>query len=215
LLFSNLYGVDGSKPDSSKSIKIKSGQTQPEIVSKTVLTPIKSNEHSWATYRGETGDRVEDSYRFLEMHKDIFNLVNPRQELKLSSNSKDEYGEAVKFDQVVNGVKVASEMRFIFKPDGILDCVIGQIDTNARKIDTNPTISEEQAKQIAFNDTPNINNKAEAVRTELIIGRFDGVLRLVWLFGVKSEGAGGSKSLSYIIDAKTGKILEAKSALQF
>jgi Zn-dependent metalloprotease len=217
LMSSWLQAGDLSKPDSLKSSKIEGKKVQPKPATVAEPAPAKISNDRCIPYRGEVGgDRVEDSYRFLETYKDSYGLINPRQELKLKGiigPDKISPITTLIFYQTVNGVKVASEIRLHFEPNGLLNGTAGQIDTNARKVNTNPAISEEQAKQIAFTDTLNINAKPEAVEMELLIARFPDGLRLVWSFGV-INGGGDIGSWGYLIDAQTGKILAVSSALR-
>jgi Zn-dependent metalloprotease len=201
LLVSLILAADSSKPNTDKTANIEVAKAKPVVAN--------YREGGRPEYRGEIGgDRVEDSYRFLEIYKDSYDLINPRQELKLEGEIKDSLIEAVFFYQVVNGVKVASEIKMYFKPDGLLDCTLGQIDTNARKVDTNPIISDEQARQIAADDTKKRGTTLEHAKTvELMIGRFDGICRLVWDINVLRLDSILIDS-DYFIDAKTGAILE-------
>jgi Zn-dependent metalloprotease len=209
LLVSLILAADSSKQNNEKTANINNKKAQPKEATKAEPVVANYREGGRPEYRGEIGgDRVEDSYRFFEIYKDSYGLINPRQELKLEGEQKDSLIEAVFFYQVVNGVKVASEIKAYFKPDGLLDCVLGQIDTNARKVDTNPTISDEQARQIAADDTKKRGTTLEQAKTvELMIGRFDGICRLVWDINVLRLDSILIDS-DYFIDAKTGAILE-------
>ena len=207
-----LEANDIGKPEKT-FIKTNKPQTQDTV--KADLYPKQNTWGSIIPYNGEPGsDRVEDSYRFLELNKDKFQLENPRQELKLRgvigpAKYADIKTTAVKFDQVVNGIKVASEGFTIqFESGGAYYFCHGQIDTSARHVNTNPSISQSQAEQIAFNDTLNFGTNPKAVDIELIIARFNSDLCLVWTFGVTNNRGGSWK---YLIDAQTGKILFAKS----
>jgi Zn-dependent metalloprotease len=207
-----LQAEDSSKLD--KAV-IKESQNQKQDMTKVVSKPYEIEENDLIFYHGVPGgDRVEDSYRFLELNKTRFHLDNPRQELRLRGvNGPAEYADikttTVKFDQVVNGIKVASEGFTIqFESSGAYHFCQGQIDTSARNVNTNPAISLDRAKKIAFSDSLNQNTKAEAKDAELIIARFNSDFYLVWAFGVINNRGGAWK---YLIDAQTGKILIAKS----
>jgi Zn-dependent metalloprotease len=208
-----LYANESSKAD---KVLIKDIKTQTQDTTKATQPIVQTGNNVFIPYNGEPGgDRVEDSYRLLELNKERFHLVNPRQELKLKGViGPDNYGDikttAVKFDQVVNGIKVASAGYTVqFESNGAYYFCHGEIDTSARHVNTNPAISKERAEQIAFNDTLNFNTKAESRHLELLIAKVDDGLRLVWSFGVINERG---DSWKYLIDAQTGKVLEAKNA---
>jgi len=153
--------------------------------------------------KGLTGtDVVEKAYQFFEINKDIFQIDQPRQELVIGEVIK-EATSTVKFYWVLNGVKVQYGGYFLqFSRDGSLYNVEGQVDPEARSINTKPSISEEQAKQIAINDSLNAGKPAEIKEMELLIGRFKGEIKLAWTFYLTN-----SLSWHYAIDAHTGEIL--------
>lgn len=210
-----LYANDSGKQN--KAV-IKDHKVQKQDTTKINLQPKQKEFGSLIPYQGEPGgDRVEDSYRFFEINKDRLHLINPRQELRLKGIlGPEEYDQIkstmVKFDQVVNGVKVASDgYSVVFMSDGVCYSGLGEIDTAARNINTKPAISQAQAEQIAFNDSLNLNTKTQANQVELLIAKLaDGSHKLVWSFYVGNDKGGSWK---YLIDAQTGKILQAKNAL--
>jgi len=162
--------------------------------------------------RGLTGtDVVEKSYQFFEQNKDIFQIVDPRKEFIIRGVINEGWS-TVKFYWAINGVKVQYGGYFLhFNKNGSLYTVEGQIDPEARKINTTPAISEEQAKSIALNDPKHKDARPEISSIELLIGRIDGELRLFWSIGLINGG--GIGSWNYRIDAQTGKVLVCESAL--
>jgi hypothetical protein len=162
--------------------------------------------------KGLTGtDVVEKSYQFFELNKDIFQVVDSRKEF-IVRGVINEGPSTVKFYWAVNGVKVQYGGYFLhFNKNGALYTVEGQIDPEARKINTNPAISEEQAKRIALDDPKHKDAKPEISSIELLTGRIDGELRLFWSIGIINGGGVGS--WNYKVDAQTGKILVCESAI--
>jgi Zn-dependent metalloprotease len=161
------------------------------------------------------GDRVADSYTFFEQNKELFQMPNPKTELLLEGEIKDQIEETVIFNQVSNGVRVRyGQYVMHYNPNGVLETVNGQIDAEARKINTNPAISEEQAKSIAIQDMEKVkvdwpeNAQTEIKNATLTIARFDGELKLAWGLSVIK----GVEGYGYWIDAQTGKIIESGSS---
>jgi Zn-dependent metalloprotease len=210
LLSLNLYAANSNKPSEIKTAKVEKDKAQSQAEGKSMPIITESNENSRAAYYGETGDRVEDSYRFLDLHKDIWNLENPRQELRLQGiigpDKIDTITTTVVFDQVVNGVKVRyGECCIHYKSDGLMYLADVRIDPEARTINTSPAISQEQAIDIARQDTLVKDPNPKVFEPKLLIGRFNGKMLLFWQFGFGYDW-------SYAVDAHTGKILGTESA---
>jgi len=161
--------------------------------------------------KGLTGtDVVEKAYQFFELNKDLFQIEKPRQELVIRQVIREELS-TVKFYWAIDGVKVNYGGYFLqFSRDGSLYNVEGQIDPEARSINTKPSISEEQAKQIAMNDSLNTGQESTFMDMELVIGKFkDNKFQLAWTFGISN-----SRPWIYAIDAHTGEILVRTTAIR-
>ncbi len=168
----------------------------------SVYTPIGESEF------------VKKSFAFLEQNKAHYKITNPRAEFVLKGEINDNGWCTVVLDQVNNGVKVENGYFSInFRHNGPLtfNNIIGFYDPEARKINSTPAISEEQAKSIALNDPKHKDARPEISSIELLIGRIDGELRLFWSIGLINGG--GIGSWNYKIDAQTGKVLVCESAL--
>lgn len=158
-------------------------------------------------------DMVEKVYQFFEINKDIFGIEDPKSELKIDAVNKDEI-HAVKFHRTVNGIKVASNFSILFTKDGKPHNYSGKLYPEAKSIDTNPKLSEEQAIQIALNDSKAYQTTVENVKSaELIIGRFSATLRLAWAINVSKLDSVIFNS-DYFIDAQNGKILDMKTRIR-
>jgi Zn-dependent metalloprotease len=154
-------------------------------------------------------DIVEKVFQFFEINKDIFGIENPKNEFIVDAVLEDEI-QAVKFHWTVNGVKVASNFRVLFSKDGLPIYYSGKIYPEARLINTKPSISEEQAKQIAMNDSLNTGQESTFMDMELVIGKFkDNKFQLAWTFGISN-----SRPWIYAIDAHSGEILVRTSAIR-
>jgi Zn-dependent metalloprotease len=153
-------------------------------------------------------DPVEKAFQFFDLHKTQFHIEDARKEFKLRSSTKgpisDDYH--VKLDQIVNGVKVRSGMYALhFQSDGSLYLVDGQIDPEAKKVDTNPAISEEMAKQIAISENNSDTLAKDYTKSNglLIINTKNGY-HLIWDIECGL--------MIYRIDAQTGTIIESGSS---
>ena len=159
-------------------------------------------------------DPLETVYQFFEANKDIYKLVDPRRELlPVGFKNGIEPVRTIKLRQVVDGVRVNSR-GFVtrFGSDKKLCYVDGQIDPDARQVNTTPAISEERAKEIAVADQRTKRAlKPSIAEAELLIGRFDNKMRLVWHLGL-TEGVGVG-SWYYYIDAHSGKVMQVESAV--
>jgi bacillolysin len=164
--------------------------------------------------RGITAtDLSEKVIQFFEINKDIFGIEEPKTELKIDAVYKDEI-RAVKFHFTVNGIKIASNFSILFTKDGIPHSYSGKIYPEAYELSTTPSITEEQAKQIALDDSKAYHTTIENVKSlELIIGRFDDGLRLAWAINVNKIGSKLINS-DYFIDAQTGKILDVETRIR-
>jgi Zn-dependent metalloprotease len=172
-------------------------------------------------------DPVEMAYQFFELHKDLFQLDNPKKELLLKSCNTDKCvgNTHVSLDQVVNDIKVRyGGYALHFKSNGSLYYLNGAIDPEARKVDTTPSISAEQAKQIAASNPDYEYNNPYFNDVELLIAHFEDGYHLVWRFFLGEITAdfrdqGGlvqtKYDFFYIIDAKTGDILKLEPGAIF
>ena len=162
-------------------------------------------------------DPVDKCYQFLEIHKKLFKIKDPRHEFKLKRNEVvDKMGiTSVVLDQVVNSVKVrVGYYNFsINNHDNKLEYVFGEYHPEARAVDTTPKISKEQAIQIGIANTkplgPNAPDSARQVHVgevELLITRFNGKFHLVWHLGVGYSPIWGGESWYFFIDAKTSEL---------
>jgi Zn-dependent metalloprotease len=156
-------------------------------------------------------DPIEKGYQFFEINKDLFKINNPRKELIVEKASTS----YIRFSWAPNGVKVGCPgYKIFFNKDGKPNLIKGEIYIEARNIDTHPKINAEQAKQISLNDSKAYHTTIENVKgVELLIGKFDDVLRLAWAVNVCKLDSVIFNS-DYYIDAQTGEILDIKTRIR-
>jgi hypothetical protein len=174
-----------------------------------IVTGIRAR----AINRGLTAiDPTERAYQFLELHRDLFGLENPRQELVVERSTT----RTVVFQQMANGIPVIlgrSLIRlapvgysFHIRPDSnLIEEFGGEIYPEARNVNPNPAVSREQAIAIAQSDTAHGGQATEVSGARLYIAKFNEGCRLVWRLGLSGGGHGGAGL--YFIDAQTGDIL--------
>jgi len=166
------------------------------------------------------GEPLERIYQFLEQNRDIFQLENPRQELRLRYAYSPPRARIrlvdFSFDQIeVRGGHVGIGLSAdSLSLDSLFVIRIGcRIFPQARSVNTTPTIKKEQAIDIALSDTahtgipPEIypNRANVGPDPQLIIQIRDDIPHLVWPVHVYVGGP------TYYIDAHTGEVLEVKN----
>jgi len=151
---------------------------------------------------------LDKCYEFFELHKDLFGLDNPREELVFYSDSTDIY--TLMFRQFHNGIQIGWHriiVYFSLKEKYSMIGVKGKFVTQVKNLSSTPAISEEEAIQIAANDYIAHKYKAEpkSGKTELrYLKESDGSYYLAWIIAI---GNGG-----YHINAMTGNIKYNSSA---
>jgi len=154
---------------------------------------------------------------FLDSIKNHYGIRNPRAEFIINRFIRDNNRRILILDQVYNGIKVRYGYFSInlTKSDSLsINDIAGFYESGIRSINTNPSLSEEQAKQIALDDSRAYHTTTENVKSiELIIGKFNDVLRLAWAVNVCKLDSVIFNS-DYYIDAQTGEILDIKTRIR-
>lgn len=164
----------------------------------------------------ESTDYVERSYQFLNEYKNIFKMKNPEAELKLVSQYSDsKIGmTVVALHQYVGDVPVVGgELIFHFKKDGSLSSENGTYVPDISTMNTMPTITQEQAFEVAKKDFP--NDDVAFTKEQLVIYDYavfekqPSDAHLAWQFHTISSNI--FSSYTYYIDAQTGEFLKRVS----
>ena len=162
-------------------------------------------------------DPVERIYQFLERHEDLFGMQNPRQELVLRGNGFRGNSGRVRFEQVVGEIPVRHGFfDFMLEADSG-GPTISSLQNNyypaARDVNTSPSITMEQAEQIALADTAHEGKSTAIYGTpQLMIADVEEALHLVWYLDV--DGGGYMGASHYLIDAHTGQVLYVRSSIK-
>jgi hypothetical protein len=165
-------------------------------------------------------DPIGRAYHFLQLHSDLFQINDPHQEFVLIPNNYLGPGNpgTIYLQQAVNGVKVM-EAGYVLQyvPDTAsfkFSTISGRFIPEARTINTMPAITQAYAESLALSDPEHdslIGYVAIGGKTEHIIDKIDGSLRLIWKLNVQNGRFAGSAN--YWIDANTGAILKVESGL--
>jgi Zn-dependent metalloprotease len=148
------------------------------------------------------------AFEYFQNNKATYKIDDARKEFRLEGYSKDEMvGDFhVKLLQIVNGVRVMDGQYMLrFDQNGKLTRVYGQIDPEAKKVNTNPAISEEMAKQLAISENNSDTLAKDYTKSNglLIINTKNGY-HLIWDIECGL--------MIYRIDAQTGTIIESGSS---
>lgn len=216
LLFSLAICRESSKKDATSEVKPTTLSTinNDKDTSKGNSIPDSTALNSSGSIASAIGENefINKAFAFLEENTAHYKISNPRAEFIVDGIINDSGWCTVILNQVKDGVKVKHGHYSInFRSSNPLSFndIKGYYDNKARNVDTKPIISEEQAKQIALNDTLNAGKSSDILDMELIIGRFNNNLKLAWTFGLVNDW-----SWNYAIDAKTGEILVSASAFR-
>lgn len=152
---------------------------------------------------------------FLSRYADIFGIGDSKAQLTLIDSRQDQNGNTFTYRQIYQGVPVyGSALAFHVSTQGVLDWYEGGYIPDL-SISVSPKINSEQALQI-IQDQHGGEEILVVEEPELMIydSRVFGVngmigTRLVWDQTIMTE----TSYLEYLIDANTGEIIQAQSAL--
>jgi Zn-dependent metalloprotease len=169
-----------------------------------------------------SSDPVERVHQFFEQNQDLFQVQNPREELVIPNFRRYPNGAVTVYvDQMVSGVKVLSGGYIVNLKSDSSETWITEIVNNgsgyipsARNINTIPTIDSLEAGRIAMNDTDHGSGKTRSGKYQLWIANFADGPHLIWRLATNGANAKES-AYRYMIDAHSGAILDATSALKY
>ncbi len=173
-------------------------------------------------------EQLEAAYEFFEQNKELYGITNPREELKLQSNAKDEYGGMVNFKQLYNGVEIyRSTLRAYFTPAGKLKGIKGGFLTNINVV-TTPSIDSNSAVGIVKQDLKlpmdykdTLREYSDSIRgvpnsrrrslpsARLAVYSSKGKHHLAWVVWMPMSWSW--TSWEYFVDAHTGQIIHREN----
>lgn len=158
---------------------------------------------------------AQNAKKFLEKHKDVFQIDNPDSDLKeVRTNENDSGSTHVRMRQTKNGVPVdRNEINVHFDEDNVITAVNGNYDTEieAMDFDTSPDVTENEAVTSA-KFAVNAPEFVEFEETELIIYPFEDDYHLA--YRVNLEFFSGEPGNWYIyVDANTGEVIDKLDAM--
>ena len=160
-----------------------------------------------------SGDKLDKCYQFFELHKELLEIQNPREEIKFRVHVNNTF----RFDQYYKGIKTEGTHSIHFDLKGG-DNIVGYTaspDPEAYSVDVNYTISPAQAQSTAV-DTCKVLHPDEKISSsslpELLIKKKDNSDKLVWKVVVNR----GEYDLAFyhcFVDASTGDIISLTEAI--
>jgi len=146
---------------------------------------------------------------FLTVHRSIFKLIRPSDELTVSSVDTDNLGlKHVRFQQVFKGIRVwACEMIIHLDRSNHVYLMQGRYIPSPVDVAIRPLLSEGEAFGIVAGNLKNIGPDCRKCRSELIIFAQSEGKPPRLAFRVLAEPS-IAEGWAYVIDAETGDILE-------
>jgi len=145
---------------------------------------------------------------FLTVHRSIFKLIRPSDELIISSVDTDNLGlKHVRFQQVFKGIRVwACEMIIHLDRSNHVYLMQGRYIPSPVDVATRPVLSEREAFGIVAGQLKRMGPDCTKCRSELIIfAQSEGKPRLA--YRILAE-PGIVEGWAYVVDAEAGDILE-------
>ncbi|MCI0330511.1 MAG: M4 family metallopeptidase [candidate division Zixibacteria bacterium] len=173
------------------------------------------------------GDVVQTVYEFFEKNRELYGLSDPRSELKVTRNEKNQLGTLVVLKQLYGNVEVWNTMlKANFGRDGNLYAIYGSTYPDI-DLSTAPSLDSNSALEIVIRDLefpPGLDYglielerfgrrqpKGRPPLTRLAIFSHRGKYHLVWV--VRLLGYKTDSDWEYFIDAHTGEILEKQDLI--
>ena len=158
---------------------------------------------------------AKNAAKFLDEHKDFFQMKNPGKDLKEVRTNKDKKGMThVRLQQTKNGIPVdRNELNVHFDEENIITTVNGNFDSviDSMDFDTTPDINENTAVTAAKLSV-SAPEQVEFESSELIVYPFEDDHYLSYM--VNLEFFSGQQGNWYIyVDAKTGEVIDQFNAM--
>lgn len=159
---------------------------------------------------------ANDALTFLQQNKEKIKIKNPKANLKQSNSVKDELGMThVRFNQTKNGVPVeGAEIIVHYNQDNEITVVNGAYneEVEVSKFDTSPTLSTEDALEVAKSSTSAPSNLDQVPTSELVIYPFEGKNHLTYKVNVNFLGDEPGNWFVFV-DATSGKVVDQYNAI--
>lgn len=142
-------------------------------------------------------DRPDRCYQLFELHKDIFGLINPREELIL----RRENPILIEFTQIYDGIKLNISQIFVYiNEGGYISGIKGRFYPELRTLSAKPVIGKDQALKTAIKEYKKMYNGQEPISEviELLFLRDNDSFYLSWRISLSGW--------RFCIDAIDGRI---------
>jgi Zn-dependent metalloprotease len=151
---------------------------------------------------------VATAYDFLDTHRELVGLEQPRREMEVISEEPDEEGRVrVRFAQRFQGIPVwASEAAVHLAEDGSVEGFKGAYFKTPRRVSTVPSVGPDRARLAALRSYP---SDARVVEQELVVYGDDlRPVRLAWRIRIEASLV---DAVDAFVDAQQGVMLDRVS----
>ncbi len=158
-------------------------------------------------------EKVEFAFNFLDEYNDLFLLQKPKAELKLESEKMDKAGNThLRFDQYYEGIPVwGAELLLHYDKDGFIKLINGRWEPTPQ-IDIAPSVSKDEALQIAKDELGKQASWIKDPTSVLHIFTWEGATHLAWRITLIPDMF---HIWIYFIDAQSGDILLKYNDVKF
>ncbi|PYZ94874.1 flagellar biosynthesis protein FlgM [Salipaludibacillus keqinensis] len=157
----------------------------------------------------------QNAKRFLEQHKDVFEMDAPEQNLKEVRATEDELGMThVRLQQTKDGVPVdRNELNVHFNENNEVTVVNGNYDSKLDeiKLDTTPRLAKNSAMEVA-KDAVNAPDFIEFEKSDLIVYPFQDDYFLAYRVNLEFHSGAAGNWFIYV-DAHSGDIIDRYDAM--
>jgi len=152
------------------------------------------------------GAELNATISFFERHRAAYRMTNPAEELKVVRIDNDDLGmKHVRMHQQYKNLRViGGDMISHFSAEGDLETVNGYYHPEL-ELDVTPSLSSENAAQVASDDLKSFFGVAEPDDPELVVFPHEEYSYLCWRLFLLSDSPPGR--WEYFIDAKTGDVI--------
>jgi bacillolysin/thermolysin len=157
--------------------------------------------------------KVEFALNFFHEYNGLFLLQEPKEELKLKSEKMDKAGNIhLRFDQYYEGIPVwGAELLLHYDKDGFIKLINGRWEPTPQ-VDIIPSISQDEALQIAKDELGKQDSWLKDPTSVLHIFTWEGETHLAWQVTLIPDMA---HIWIYFTDAKSGDILLKYNDVKF
>lgn len=161
-------------------------------------------------------DQADDALRFLETHKNFFEINQPQRDLKPIDRKRDDQGRThIRFQQMKKGIPVdGAEIVVHYDQKNHIQTVHGhfQSDMDDQSVNSQPTISKETAIKQAKKAVSAPESLNKAPTADLVLYTFQGKNDLTYKINLNFFGKKPGNWFVYV-DADSGEVVDKYNAI--